>query len=165
VIIVADSSPLIILAKLGCFDLLRELFPVLHISVEVHHELVIAGAGLPGSSEVAAAPWITVTKLRYPTRLLAVRERYAMGAGELSTILLGGELRADAVLLDDYKARQLARAEGLQVRGTVGVLENLHRAGHLDDLRSAFRQLLAHNVYIDQRLLNLRLRALGIPPL
>jgi hypothetical protein len=90
VIIVADSSPLIILAKLGCFDLLRELFPVLHISVEVHHELVIAGAGLPGSSEVAAAPWITVTKLRYPTRLLAVRERYAMGAGELSTILSEG---------------------------------------------------------------------------
>jgi uncharacterized protein len=165
VTIVADSSPLVILAKLGYFNLLQQLFPVLHISSEMHHEVVIAGAGLPGSSEVAGAAWVKVRKLQHPASLLAARERYALGAGELSTILLGKELDADAVLLDDYKARRVATAEGLKVRGSVGLLEAFHRAGHLDDLRAAFRQLVAHNAYVDRRLLDLRLRAWGIPPL
>lgn len=87
--IVSDSSPLVIFSKLGRFDLLPQLFPVLHISVEVQHEVVIAGEGLPGSWEVANAEWIKVTKLQDPASMLVARERYALGAGELSTILLG----------------------------------------------------------------------------
>jgi uncharacterized protein len=165
VTVVADSSPLIILAKLGCFDLLNALFPRLCISAEVHFEVVVAGAGLPGASELAKAEWVEVRQLQNQEDLLAAQRNYALGSGELSTILLGKELHADAVLLDDYKARTLARAEGLQVRGSVGLLETFYLRGHLSDLRAAFRQLVTHNVYIDQRLLDLRLRSLGLPPL
>jgi predicted nucleic acid-binding protein len=64
VTVVADSSPLVILAKLGCFDLLKRLFPRLYISMEVHYEVVVSGAGLPGASEVAKAEWIEVKQLQ-----------------------------------------------------------------------------------------------------
>jgi len=164
VTVVADSSPLVILAKIGSFDLLNRLFPRLYISAEVHHEVVVSGVGLPGSSEVTKAEWIEVKQLQNQAGLSAAQEKYALGAGELSTILLAKEIRATEVLLDDYNARKLARAEGLQVRGTVGVLETSYLRGHLADLRAAFRQLLTHS-YIDRRLLDLRLRALGLPPL
>ncbi len=163
-IVAADSSPLVILAKIGCFDLLHRIYPRLYISTEVHREVVIAGAGLPGASEVAKAEWIEVKPLQNPQELLAAQEKHALGLGELSTILLGKELHADAVLLDDYNARKLAAAEGLQVRGSVGLLETFYWKGYLTDLRGAFRQLLTHS-YIDQRLLELRLWALGLPPL
>ncbi|MGO8789905.1 MAG: DUF3368 domain-containing protein [Terriglobia bacterium] len=161
--IVADSSPLVILAKLGYFNLLNRLFPRVYISREVHHEVVISGAGLPGAPEVAAAEWVEVKQLQNPAALLAAQEEYALGVGELSTILLGKEIHADVLLLDDYTARKLARAEGFQVRGTLGLLESFYVAGHLTDVRAAFRELLAHS-YIDKRLLDLRLRALGLPP-
>jgi len=164
VTVVADSSPLVILAKLGCFDLLNRLFPLLYISAEVHHEVVVAGVGLPGASEVAKAEWIEVKKLQNEADLLAAQQKYALGVGELSTILLGKEFHANAVLLDDYNARKLARAEGLQVRGSVGLLETFYLRGYLTDLRAAFGQLLTHS-YIDQRLLDRRLRSLGLPPL
>ena len=62
--VVSDSSPLVILTKLGCFDLLNRLFPHLYISAEVHDEVVIAGAGLPGASEVSKAEWIEVKALQ-----------------------------------------------------------------------------------------------------
>jgi hypothetical protein len=156
VIAVTDSSPLVILAKLGCFDSLKQIFPSLIISTEVHREVVVDGAGLPGASEVAQASWIEVKGLASPASLLEAQQKYPLGAGELITILLGKELRADAVLLDDHKARKLARDEGLPVRGSVGVLETLYLRGHLADLRRAFQQLVAENVYIDQRLLNHR---------
>jgi len=164
VTVVADSSPLVILAKLGCFDLLKRLFPRLYISSEVHNEVVGSGAGLPGASEVAKAEWIEVKQLKNQADLLVAQEKYALGVGELSTILLGKEMQAAALLLDDYNARKLARAEGFQVRGSLGLLETFYLRGDLTDLRAAFRQLLAHS-YIDQRLLDLRLRALGLPPL
>ena len=160
--VVADSSPLVILTKLGCFDLLNRLFLRLYISPEVHHEVVIAGAGLPGASEVGKAEWVEVRKLQNQADLLTAQQKYALGVGELSTILLGKELHANAVLLDDYKARKLAKTEGLQVRGSVGLLETLYQRGYLADLRTAFQQLLMHS-YIDQRLLDRRLRFLGLP--
>jgi predicted nucleic acid-binding protein len=67
------------------------------------------------------------------------------------------------LLLDDYRARKLAKAEGLQILGSVGLLETFYLRRYLIDIRGAFRQLLVHNVYIDQRLLDRRLRSLGIP--
>ncbi len=162
--VVADSSPLVILAKLACFDLLNRLFLQLYISTEVHHEVVVAGAGLPGAAEVARAKWIEVKQLQNQEELRAAQERHPLGVGELSTILLAKEVHANTVLLDDYNARKLAKGEGLQVRGSVGLLETFYLRGQLTDLRAVFRRLLA-NSYVDQRLLDLRLRALGLPPL
>jgi len=99
VTVVADSSPLVILAKIGSFDLLNRLFPRLYISAEVHHEVVVSGVGLPGSSEVTKAEWIEVKQLQNQAGLSAAQEKYALGAGELSTILLAKEIRATEVLL------------------------------------------------------------------
>ena len=42
--VVSDSSPLVIPAKLRCFDLLGRIFPLVCISAEVHHEVVATGA-------------------------------------------------------------------------------------------------------------------------
>ena len=83
----------------------------------------------------------------------------------MSAILLAKELGANPVLLDDYRARKLAKAEGLEILGSVGLLETFYSRRYLTDLRSVFRQLLLDNVYIDQRLLDRRLRSLGLPPL
>ena len=96
---------------------------------------------------------------------MAAQQEYGLGVGELSAILLAKEIHANAVLLDDYNARKLAKAEGLQVLGSVGLLETFYLRGHLPDLRATFRQLVTHGVYIDQRLLDRRLRSLGLPPL
>jgi predicted nucleic acid-binding protein len=71
----------------------------------------------------------------------------------------------DLVLLDDYKARKLAKTGGLEILGSIGLLEAFHARGYSTDLRACFRQLTTHNVYIHQRLLDRRLRALGLPPL
>jgi predicted nucleic acid-binding protein len=163
VIVVADSSPLIVLAKLLYLDFLSKLYSRLCISTEVHYEVVVAGAGLPGAAEVENANWIEVKPLQNKADLLTAQQRCSLGAGELSTILLGKELGADIVLLDDFDARKLARTEGLQVRGSIGLLEAFYRRGYLADLRAAFRQLLGHNIYVDQRLLDDRLRSLGLP--
>jgi hypothetical protein len=69
---------------------------------------------------------------------------------------------------DGWQGQRLQRAptgqgEGLQVQGSVGLLETSYLRGYVGNLRAVFGQLLA-NSYVDQRLLNLRLRALGLLP-
>jgi uncharacterized protein len=163
--VIADSSPLVILAKLGCFNLLRQLFPRVYISREVHAEVAVAGAGLPGASEVSNAEWIEVKAMEDEAGLHSAQRIYGLGPGEMSTILLANELGAELVLLDDYKARKVAKAEGLAILGSIGLLEAFYLRGYLTDLRSVFQELIAQNVYIDRRLLDRRLRSLGLAPL
>jgi predicted nucleic acid-binding protein len=66
---VADTSPLVILTKLGC-HFLNRVFPLVYISNEVHYEVVVAGAGPPGASEVSKAEWIEVKSIQNPAGLL-----------------------------------------------------------------------------------------------
>src|SRR5664280_2707138 len=89
VTIVADSSPLIILAKLGCFDLLHKLYPRIYISAEVHHEVVVAGAGLPGASEVANATWIQMKPLQDRGSLLVASRGFLLELESSAQFFLG----------------------------------------------------------------------------
>jgi len=41
--IISDSSPLIALAKIGRFELLRDLFKDIYITKAVHREVVVSG--------------------------------------------------------------------------------------------------------------------------
>ena len=163
--VVADSSPLIVLAKLNVFDLLPKLYQHVYISAEVYAEVVVAGAGLPGASNVAKAEWIEVKPIQNPAELAAAESKFNIGVGELSTIILARELKAELTLVDDLRARRLAKSEGLDIRGAVGLLELLYRRGDISDLRSTFQQLFSHTVYVDRALLNRRLQLLGLPPL
>jgi predicted nucleic acid-binding protein len=163
--VVADSSPLIILAHIGCFPHLRTTYEHIFISQEVYSEVVEAGVGLPGAAELAEADWIEVKQLQRPEFLSERRSQYRLGAGEFSSLCLAQEIAADIVILDDLKARKLAAELGFAVRGTVGLLEAFYRNGEISDLRSYFGRLVASGAYVDRTLLNRRLEELGLSPL
>jgi predicted nucleic acid-binding protein len=52
--------------------------------------------------------------------------------GERHAILLGIEMRADLVLMDEARGREAAQAMALRVNGTIGVLERAIRKGLVD---------------------------------
>ena len=163
--VLSDSSPLITLARIGLLDLLPRLYERVTITPEVFAEVVVSGAGLTGSSEIAAAQWIDVKPVQKPDDLTAAQQRFGLGMGELSVIMLGKELKADAVLIDDMKARKLAQEEGLAVLGCVGVLRDAYGLKLLPNLPEAYRQLLGSSAYVDRVLLENILRILNLPPL
>ena len=64
----------------------------------------------------------------------------SLGRGERAAIVLAAYLRPGIVLLDDRAAVAMARARGLAVTGTLGVLYRAARLGMVD-LEAAFDQL------------------------
>ena len=88
-----------------------------------------------------------------------------LGAGERGAILLAKSLPADLVLLDEWKARRVARDAGLSVVGCLGILEAGARSGLVSDLRQAYIDLLRHGIRFDINLLQDSLARLGQPKL
>lgn len=120
-------------------DLLRELYA----EVLVPNTVVDEVARHPAVDlEVAlASGWL---KRVAPGNRLHVDqiERDLGGRGEAEVIAVALELESALVLIDGKAARTYARARGLQVRGTLGVLLHAKRRGLieratplLDDLR------------------------------
>lgn len=147
--VVSDASPLISLARIGHFGLLHNLYGTIVIPTEIYHEVVIAGAGLPGARQAAGANWIQVTAVSNPTALRVAVEETGLGTGEVSAVILAKELAADLLLVDEWKARRYAVAEGLSVKGCIGILESFHRRGLLHDLRGAYIRLLAERIRVN----------------
>jgi predicted nucleic acid-binding protein len=114
VTVVSDSSPLIALAKIDAFYLFQKLYGTLMISTEVYDEVVVAGAGLAGVGETSKSSWIEVRNISSRSDLNAAQVRFGLGLGELRTMLLATEIRADLVILDDLAARRLAQKARFQ---------------------------------------------------
>jgi hypothetical protein len=55
-----------------------------------------------------------------------------LDAGETETIRLALQQHADLILIDERKARQVARQSGLIVKGTLGVLYEAFQKGLID---------------------------------
>jgi predicted nucleic acid-binding protein len=151
VTVVSDSSPLIALARIGCFDLLPKLYSGIYISEEVYKEVVIDGKALPGTAEISRSDWIEVSRLQNNRHLAATVARTGLGNGEISAIILANKLSAHLVLMDEWKARRYAKEEGLPVVGCIGILEDLCELGHIRDLREIYKELIHQKTRVDSQ--------------
>ncbi len=70
-----------------------------------------------------------------------------LDAGEREAILLAQELTADLLLVDDRQARQAATALGINITGTIGILDKAASEG-LIDLKSAVEKIQNTNFRI-----------------
>jgi predicted nucleic acid-binding protein len=163
VIVVSNSSPLISLARIGRLKLLASLYERILVPVAVHQEVTVAGRGLPGAEEVRNANWIEVELERSPVNLSLEAACQGLGAGERGAILLAQSLPAGLILLDEWKARRIAREARLSVIGCLGVLEAGTRKGLVPDLRQAYIDLLREGIRFDIKLLQESLLRLGLP--
>ena len=82
-----------------------------------------------------------------------------LGPGEsavIATCLVLGQARP---VLDDLAGRRCARASGLRVIGTVGVVVAAHRAGHVDDPRKTLLELRAAGMWLSDTVIDQALSA------
>jgi hypothetical protein len=132
-IVVSNTSPLTNLAAIGQFDLLRSLFGHVSIPEAVVDELAYGDVAWPGLTEVQAASWVEVRAIS--GRQLVDALRLDLDRGEAETIVLGLELGADLVLLDELAGRHAAQHLGLRVMGVAGLLLRAKALGMVQTIR------------------------------
>jgi predicted nucleic acid-binding protein len=148
--VVADSSPLIALAKIEQIDLLPRLLGPILIPEAVYNEIVVLGAGMPGSSQIARADWIEVRSVSDPFQVELLQDD--LDIGEAEAIVLAQEVQARRLLIDEMRARAAAELLGIPHTGTIGLLLLAKRAGYLDQIAPFLQQLRRHNFYLSSTL-------------
>ena len=128
-LLVSDAGPIISAARARQLDLLRSVVQRLVLPRAVHEEIVIGGAGKPGSETEALACWTEVRSVIRPEEVLTLPQK--LGAGEREAIVLAEELQG-ALLMDDPEGRKEADRRGIEVVGTLGVLKQAKASGLIE---------------------------------
>lgn len=163
-LVIADSTALVVFARIAEFDLLRRVYGRVTIPGAVFDEVVVRGADRPGAQEVSRADWIDIVHLNPSTRLDHTLS--ALGRGEAEVIALAGELDADAVLIDDRHGRLEATRRGWQPIGCLGVLIQAKSLGEIAEIGPLLQQMTVARFYLTQADIDTALEAAGeLPPI
>lgn len=127
-LVVADSSPLIVLLNIGRFDLLEKLFTHIIIPPMVAEEVERGEAADSAWHAKRQSGFIRTQELQADGRLAILKLQ--IDPGESEAILLADQLRL-SLLIDDKAGRQMAQMMGLKITGLVGVLLALKRKGEI----------------------------------
>ncbi len=149
-LVVSDASPVNVLIRIGQINVLPILFKAVVVPTSVAEEM-----------SRAATPQIVRDWLDRPPPWFSVREPSSAmppsirrHRGERDAINLAREIHADALLLDEERARTEALALGVAVVGTVGVLQRAADQGLIADLKAVHDQLRQIRFRVDERILN-----------
>ena len=116
-LVVADSSALLALAACDCLTVLDALFEDVRVPGAVFRECTVQGK--PPTDMLRTYLQDRVDDVDLMEFVVAAS---GLGQGELEAMALYKRLRADRLLIDDGRARRVARINGVEVIGSVGVL-------------------------------------------
>ncbi len=142
-LVVADTGPLIALARLELLELLPALFhrvfltPIVLVECEAKPDCG-EGARIRGAVDAGRL------ELLSPHEALPV---WGLDPGESSAIALALEQNT-GVLMDDKAGRSVAMQLGVKVIGTAGVLVLAKRRGRLASVRSHLDALIASGYFL-----------------
>ncbi len=146
-IIVSDTSPINYLVLIDHIQVLPQLFDQVIIPQAVLDELNHERTPERVRQWVSALPDWAIARVAE-----SVDSSLKLGRGEREAISLAEQLKADALLMDDWKAWKAAEARGLVVTGTLNVLEAASQEG-LIDLAEAFDRLQKTTFHVTSELL------------
>ena len=140
-LIIADTFPLILLAKLDLLESVCRIFRVA-ATAEVFHEATCKKE-LPDAmciTRIVQSGYIRVETVDSEA-VTSMRDEWKIGLGEASVFVLA-QLAPSVLMLDDYAAISIARAEGLRYITTPVLIYELGRRNHLS-VRQATDKLVA----------------------
>jgi len=146
-VIVSDTSPLIMLSKIKALDLLKKLYGDILMPEEVYNEIV---SGEPYKDEI-----IYFKSFKFKVVKVKKTLEFGLGKGEESAINLALEKKA-ILIADDYVARQIAKNLGLKVIGTLSLLLIFlkKRLINYEKFKNLLNELIENNFRISIELYN-----------
>ena len=155
---IADSGPLICLARIQQLELLPELFSQILVPPEVWNEVTVKGKNHPGAPAISRVTWFI---FRTPDPQLVKSLSILVDDGEAQAIALAQTTPDCIILLDDARARKIAQRLEIKQIGTIGLLLRAKRRGLIDKLKPHLDALVENGIYIRRELIDAVLEDAG----
>lgn len=138
---ISNTSCLIVLENIDMLFILKELYGEIIISREVSEEF---GKAVPA--------WVNVREVK-DKKYLKLMEHF-VDLGEASTIALSLEVDDNIVILDDLKARKLAKKLNINLTGTLGIIINAKKKNIISSTKTVLDKLKDTGFRISKELEN-----------
>ena len=142
---IPDASPLIVLAKVGRIDLLG---PAVVVPRAVADEVLAGPEDDPARALVEAGRFDLRPDVAVPT----IIQEWGLGAGESAVLTLAAEWPGATAVLDDTQGRRCARAVGVPVIGTLGLVVRAARTGSVTAASPILHDLRSAGLWLDDQL-------------
>ena len=147
---VADTGPIMAVARIGRLDLLRQVVGELIIPIAVYEERTGSGHERPGAADVIRGEWIQ--RRMVGNQAMAAQLPPVLHAGEREAIVLAEELQAQ-LLIDEQRGRNIATARGVTVLGSLRILIEAKQRGLIDRAQPLLEAMRSAGYWIDEELL------------
>ena len=138
-LIVADSGPIISLARANKLRLIPAVYPKIILPSAVWEEIVIKGKNKPGSAEIKEATWVSIQKPNNQIEIKKLKKQF--GDGESEAMVLAQELKA-IIMVDEWAVIKEARKRNLRVTSTLIILVEAKRQNLINSVKQELDELI-----------------------
>ena len=138
--VISDTSVLILLSKIKKIEILKDVYSTILTTPEIASEF---GEKMP--------EWIIIKEVK-DTKYQTFLETQ-VDLGEASALALAKELENSLIIIDDLKARKLARKLNIKFTGTLGVIHKAKQVGKIDKVKPILEKLLLTDFRISNRII------------
>jgi predicted nucleic acid-binding protein len=143
--VIADASVLIVLDKIEQLELLQGVYNEIYTTPEIVEEF---GNPLPN--------WIIIESVKDKKYQKIIEMQ--VDKGEASAIALSLELDDSLLILDDLRARKLAKRLGLIFTGTLGVIQKAKENGVIRKIKPMIEKLKSTDFRISEKIIEVLLK-------
>jgi predicted nucleic acid-binding protein len=148
--VIVNSTPIIALSSIDSLHLLKEIYGTIIIPNAVKMEIEAKKKSKAQTQIEAFSEWIQIGTIKNTDQKRIFRTQ--LHDGEVEVIILGQELDADLLVIDDYVAREYAKYLGFNIVGTVGILLLAKTMGLIHQIKPLVDRMVANNIYVSDRL-------------
>lgn len=145
--IISNSSPLIALGRLNRLDIVEDLFGNIYIPHSVYQETVVETSLEFQSLAIRKAIESGIIVVTTPTIVPVFKRK--LDKGEQAVLALAIEKQAQAIIMDDRKARKEATERGFSLFYTTDILKGADRR-HLISYLVAMQELRTMKIYLPE---------------
>lgn len=157
---IVNASPVILLAQVGRLDLLERLCSTLLLPTDVAGEISAGPADDPARQAIERDWGERVATPAIGPSLL----EWGLGPGETAVIACAERVASSTAVLDDRLGRLAAKAHGINVVGTLGVVLRAKRAGLIPAAAPVLQSLQEAGMFLRPSLLQQALRRVDETP-
>lgn len=148
--VVSNSGPLIALGGIDRLDLLRDLFDLVLVPLEVKAECLAGGISQTGLTALRGAGWIQAVDLGTTADPLLTA---LLDLGESRAIELALRHPGAVLLMDEARGRRVARnVYGLHVVGTGRILVEAKQAGLVQAVAPLVKEIRTNGYWLSDRI-------------
>lgn len=96
--------------------------------------------------------FIQIENVEENLSVVLLQRELKLDRGESEAIVLAKNINADLIIIDERKARRIAKDVGLKVTGTLGILVEAKQQGLIKELKSLLDELMDNNIRISRKL-------------